>query len=242
MRSTAPEPSDRCPCASTRCSPTASAAPWWDPAATSRSCAHRSWHDDAVFSSLLGGARRVRRHPADARFVWGGHYEPDSLIWRSRWVVDRPPSSSAARRSRSPATRDRVVLLRRVEATRGDAHVARRARLPRRVRRPADDACAAARTASGHGRTGDLPTAGPAPPTHAQLRGRRGSCSTSWCPPASHHDLVLEISAARSTDEPPDPDRAWDRTERRGARRRARPGALRGPRRRPATPTPSCAA
>ena len=25
--------------------------------------------------------------PADTRYVWGGYYEPGSLIWRSRWVA-----------------------------------------------------------------------------------------------------------------------------------------------------------
>ena len=65
-------------------------------------CAPR-WHDDAVFSSLLGGAGRYAVTPQDPRYVWGGHYETDSLIWRSRWVATGP-SSSAARRSPSPAT------------------------------------------------------------------------------------------------------------------------------------------
>lgn len=43
------------------------------------------WHDDAVFSSLVGGAGVYAVTPV-GRFVWGGYYEPGSLIWRNRWV------------------------------------------------------------------------------------------------------------------------------------------------------------
>ena len=38
-----------------------------------------SWHDDAVFSSLLGGHGGYGVSPADDRFVWGGYYEPETL-------------------------------------------------------------------------------------------------------------------------------------------------------------------
>ena len=68
-----------------------------------------------------GGLRRADRRrrggyavtPED-RYVWGGYYEPGSLIWRSRWVGSGA-SSSAARRSPSRATQNRVVMLRRIE-------------------------------------------------------------------------------------------------------------------------------
>ena len=49
-------------------------------------CAPR-WHDDAVFSDLLGGAGTYVVRPMADRFVGGGSYEPGSLVWRSRWVV-----------------------------------------------------------------------------------------------------------------------------------------------------------
>ena len=45
------------------------------------------WSDPPVFSALLSGAGRFLVAPAADRFVWGGHYEPGSLIWRSRWVT-----------------------------------------------------------------------------------------------------------------------------------------------------------
>ena len=44
------------------------------------------WDSAAVFSSLLGGAGVYAVTPR-RRFVWGGRYEPRSLIWRSRWVT-----------------------------------------------------------------------------------------------------------------------------------------------------------
>jgi hypothetical protein len=80
-------------------------------------CAPR-WHDDAVFSDLLGGRGTYVVRPADDRFVWGGSYEVGSLIWRSRWVVG-PDLVESREALACPAERDRLVLLRRVQATRG---------------------------------------------------------------------------------------------------------------------------
>ncbi|MER6005712.1 DUF3147 family protein [Nonomuraea angiospora] len=44
------------------------------------------WDSDAIFASLIGGAGVYAVTPRE-RFVWGGAYEPGSLIWRSRWVT-----------------------------------------------------------------------------------------------------------------------------------------------------------
>src|SRR4029078_10107880 len=44
-------------------------------------CAPR-WHDEAVLSDLVGGRGTYVVRPAEERFVWGGSYEPGSLIWR----------------------------------------------------------------------------------------------------------------------------------------------------------------
>src|ERR1700689_1781881 len=65
-------------------------------------CAPR-WDSPAVFSGLLGGAGRYTVTPADPWHVWGGYYEPGTLIWRSRWVAAGGPS--AARPSPCPPTR-----------------------------------------------------------------------------------------------------------------------------------------
>src|SRR3954447_22068054 len=80
------------------------------------------WHDPAIFSSLIGGVGHYAVTPIDPRYVWGGHYEPGSLVWRSRWVT-----GDAVMECREalalPAGHDRLVLLRRIEALQGHARV-----------------------------------------------------------------------------------------------------------------------
>ena len=44
------------------------------------------WDSDGIFSSLIGGRGGYTVTPTD-RCVWGGYYEPGSLIWHSRWVT-----------------------------------------------------------------------------------------------------------------------------------------------------------
>src|SRR5205085_287419 len=60
--------------------------------------------------------------PAEPRDVWGGYYEPGSLIWRSRWVT-----SEAVIECREalafPGDPGRIVLLRRVCAVGGEARM-----------------------------------------------------------------------------------------------------------------------
>jgi alpha,alpha-trehalase len=84
-------------------------------------CAPR-WHSDAVFSALIGGHGAYAVTPADSRHVWGGFYEPGSLIWCSRWV-----STDAVIECQEalafPGDPDHVVLLRQVRAVHGDARV-----------------------------------------------------------------------------------------------------------------------
>src|SRR5689334_13534115 len=45
------------------------------------------WDADPVFGSLLGGEGQYVIRPS-GRFVWGGQYEPGTLVWRNRWIVD----------------------------------------------------------------------------------------------------------------------------------------------------------
>lgn len=83
-------------------------------------CAPR-WDSDAVFSSLVGGSGRFAVTPV-GRFVWGGSYEPGSLIWRSRWTTET--GSIECREALAfPGDPHRVVILRRIIAVRGEAHV-----------------------------------------------------------------------------------------------------------------------
>ena len=75
------------------------------------------WDSDAVFSSLIDGNGRYGITPVE-RFVWGGYYEPGSLIWRSRWVTDG--AIIECREALAlPARPDAAVILRRVVAVKG---------------------------------------------------------------------------------------------------------------------------
>jgi hypothetical protein len=74
-------------------------------------CAPR-WHDDAVFTALLGGAGVYSVRPAGS-FVWGGYYEAGSLMWHHRWITH---SGTVECRDALafPGDPDRAVLLREV--------------------------------------------------------------------------------------------------------------------------------
>ena len=83
-------------------------------------CAPR-WDSDAVFGSLIGGGGEYTVTPADP-FVWGGYYEPRSLIWRSRWITTTGIVECREALA-MPGRPHTVVVLRRIEAIRGDAHL-----------------------------------------------------------------------------------------------------------------------
>lgn len=171
-------------------------------------CAPR-WHDDAVFSRMLGGGGCYAVTPADSRFVWGGYYEADSLIWRSRWV-----STDAVIESREalafPGDVDTLVLLRRVEAISGDAEVqvtlecrAGFGQEPMVVRRHGD---------VWEGHTGDLRFRWSGAAAARTVEGELSLDLTVR--EGEHHDLVLEISRAPLAADPPDAGRLWMSTER----------------------------
>ena len=80
-------------------------------------CAPR-WDSDAVFSALIGGGGAYAVTPADPWHVWGGYYEPDSLIWRSRWVTSGTVIECREALA-FPGDPDRIVLLRQVHRGRG---------------------------------------------------------------------------------------------------------------------------
>jgi hypothetical protein len=77
------------------------------------------WHDAPVFDALLGGAAFYEVQPVDP-FVWGGHYESGSLVWRNRWVVQGGAVVECRDTLCLPAGVDRAVLLRRIEHVGGD--------------------------------------------------------------------------------------------------------------------------
>jgi alpha,alpha-trehalase len=166
------------------------------------------WDSPAAFSGLLGGAGYYTVIPADPWHVWGGYYEPGSLIWRSRWVSD---SATECRQALAmPADPHRVVLLRRIEAVDG----------PSRVKVALD-------VRAGYGRDGMTGL------THDGdcWTGSSGGIRFRWSGAAKaghtadglsmtidltaggRHDLVLELSDRALTDAPVQPEVAWMGTE-----------------------------
>lgn len=164
------------------------------------------WADDGVFASLLGadGAYTVR---PQGRFVWGGFYEPGTLIWRSRWVTTE--AIVECREALAlPSRRDRAVVLRRIEVLKGSARLDVRLRL-----------------GAGWGRepVRDLRC------DDGVWRGRAGDVAFAWrvgeaawgtglelaLDAGRHHDLVLVLGS----DEPPDAARCWSETESEWSRR-----------------------
>ena len=79
------------------------------------------WHSDAVFSALLGGAGGYAITPVDP-YVWGGYYEPGTLIWHSRWVTHTGVIESREALA-FPGDSHRTVILRRITAVSADARV-----------------------------------------------------------------------------------------------------------------------
>ena len=173
-------------------------------------CAPR-WHDDAVFSGLLGGLGHYVVQPVDDHNVPGGNYERGGLIWRSRWTFDARVLECREALA-FPGDPDRVVLLRRLEAPRADA----RARIRMECRaafgsepmelRPAGDAMFVGRTGELHLRWTLTPGLTPVPD------------GDSWrleveVPHGRHLDLVLEISTRELEAGRPDPDALWAATE-----------------------------
>jgi alpha,alpha-trehalase len=83
-------------------------------------CAPR-WDSNAVLSELVGGQGLYAVTPI-GRYVWGGYYEPGTLIWRGRWVTELGVAECRDALA-YPGRPDVITLLRRVEATDGDAVV-----------------------------------------------------------------------------------------------------------------------
>jgi GH15 family glucan-1,4-alpha-glucosidase len=180
-------------------------------------CAPR-WDSDAVFSQLIGGPGGFRVCPEDDWRVWGGSYEDGTLIRVSRWTLSDGVVECREALA-MPASADRLVLLRRIRAVRGEARV----NVLMDVR-PGFGAHtkSGARTASGvwPGRAGDhrLRLTGldrPEPHAEGGVHGR------VVLPEGRTHDLVLEIAGHEYTDRL-DPDSLWRATE--DAWRRSVPG------------------
>lgn len=175
-------------------------------------CAPR-WDSDAVFANLIGGPGIYAITPV-ARFVWGGYYEPGSLIWRSRWVTEAG-IIECREALEFPGDPGRVVLLRRLIAVEGDARV--RVLLDPRagfgnhhVRNwSATDGCWTGRTGPLHLRWSGATDARP-----GALGQQENVLALELTVPAGgQHDFVLEMSDTGLPDQPTNPAHSWQATE-----------------------------
>ncbi len=171
------------------------------------------WADDGFFSGLVGGGGVYSIAPCD-RYVWGGYYEPASLIWRSRWVTEENAIVECREALALPSSGDGAVVLRRVVACAGTVKVGVLlgprggfGEVPLRSLRRDDDG-------AWHGRVRDIELcwtggadAAPAPDGHG---GKQLELELEL-EPGDHHDFVLVIGAG--CEAPPDPDVAWSATE-----------------------------
>jgi GH15 family glucan-1,4-alpha-glucosidase len=167
------------------------------------------WADDAVLSTLVGGGGSYSVSPVDTS-VWGGYYEPGTLIWRNRWVTTETIVECRDALA-FPGDPHRLVLLRRVDAVDRDVRV----RIQLDVR-------------DGYGRRAMRQLRRD---EHGRWLARTGKLWLRWSGAAdaqtddngrlwlelaldggSQHDLVLEISD-RHLGEPPGAAETWAATE-----------------------------
>jgi hypothetical protein len=168
-----------------------------------------SWHDDAVFASLIGG-RGVYAVTPRARYVFGGYYEEGTLVWRSRWVTTEGVIECREALA-FPGEPGRLVLLRQLRAVDGPAHV-------RTVLDPHGDYGRAAVASAHRGEDGvwHLNT-GPhrlrwqgAPSAVAR---EQGLIADLLLNPGECHDFVLECSSSPLPRALPNAEQAWTATE-----------------------------
>jgi GH15 family glucan-1,4-alpha-glucosidase len=169
------------------------------------------WHDPALFSALIGGDGSYAVTPMETH-VWGGYYEPNSLIWRSRWIT-HAATIECREALALPSRPDRAVVLRRIVACKGTA------RVRCTLRTMADFGSAAPLAVH---RVGDTWTI---EHDHVQLRwvGATGAHLRSGTNgvleleltirEGEHHDLVMVVERRGADDEPPNPELAWAATE-----------------------------
>ncbi len=170
-------------------------------------CAPR-WDSQAVLSHLIGGDSLFAITPVDP-FVWGGSYEPRSLIWGTTFVTTS--TRIGCRDALAfPGDEHRAVLLRQVSAPEAGASV-------RIVLRPAGDfgprpVSEPRREAENRWtlRVGNL-WVRLTGPRHLEYRdGTLEGLVT--LPHGAHEDVILEVSD-RALGDPVDAARAWATTE-----------------------------
>ncbi|MFD7534621.1 glycoside hydrolase family 15 protein [Streptomyces sp. NPDC059819] len=168
-----------------------------------------TWHDDAVFASVIGGKGAYAVTPS-THYVAGGFYEDGTLVWRSRWVTT--DSVIECREALAfPGEAARLVLLRQLVAVDGPARV--------RV------------VLGAHADYGRSPAATPRRDEDGVWHVTAGRHYLRWqgapdaavdggvlaadlfLEPGATHDLVLECSSSPLPHKLPQAAQAWKRTE-----------------------------
>ena len=173
------------------------------------------WDSPAVFSALLGGRGHYSVTPT-GRFVWGGSYDPGTLVWNSRWVTDGGVVECREALAH-PGDPDRAVVLRRIRCLDGEAELTVRlapaadfgARPMTDLRRDSASGDWTARLGHVRLRWAGAGDAGPRPGgTGGEELG-----TTVRLRAGQSHDLVLELATRPSAPTRLDPDELWRRTE-----------------------------
>jgi GH15 family glucan-1,4-alpha-glucosidase len=171
-------------------------------------CAPR-WDSDALFSALIGGAGVYAVTPVEQPFVWGGYYEPGSLIWRSRWITTTQ-AIECREALAMPGDRHTAVALRRIEAIDGDT----------RVRVVFDPRAGFGRHQPSQVTHADGVWTARSGPLYLRWSGTKGARHRAdgslraevTVPAGDHLDLVLEVSDRPLAGPPPDSAVAWSAT------------------------------
>lgn len=168
-----------------------------------------TWDSPAVLANLVGARGCYLIAPADT-YVWGGYYEPGSLIWRSRWTTTtgRIESREALAVPSDPHT---LRLLRRVENVDGTT-----ARIDVRLDLRAEFGASSSDIHSEGGGVWSIETGG----LHCRWSGAVGARHVGdgslrlslELAAGDRRDFLLEISDRR-LGSPGDPDRLWSETQ-----------------------------
>lgn len=166
------------------------------------------WHDDPAFAELLGGTGRYSLSPV-GRFVWGGSYEPGSLIWRSHWVLDDETVVECREALARPADPRNCRVLRQLRAVAGTART--QVTLDVRAGAGTHPMSDLRRTDGGWtGRSGALRWRWTGAPD-AQREGNGALSAELSVAEGDVVDLVLEVGLD-DPGPPADPDRLWSET------------------------------
>ena len=170
------------------------------------------WHSPALFASLIGG-RGVYTVTPQERYVWGGYYEPGSLIWQSRWTTEDGIIESREALA-VPGSPDRAVILRRIQAIKGGGRI--RVKLDLRSNFGSQAARSLRRDESGRwvAKLSDGCYAVWTGAAEATLPSRHHPLHLDlFLHEGESHDLVLTVGATAERAQPVDAPAAWLATE-----------------------------